>query len=684
MRWLRGPKAGEPSAQSPMKHALVVAVAVVYVAMSVAEGGYTPEAIAAGTLLIWWAVIVGLAVGAWPRDDIPRPALAAGLCIAGLTLLTALSLAWSSDDGRTFVEVVRVAGYTGLFVLVILSSRAGGARAWLVGLALGLSAVAVLALGSRLEPALPGGEGEIGEFIPSARGRLGYPIGYWNGLGALMALATVLLVWLGARSETRLGRSLAVGALPVVMLTMYLTSSRGGVAAMAIGLTLLVALGPARAQLLGGALLAAAGGAALVGLTGLRSALVDEPGTPLADFAGDEILLATLIMCAAVGLARYLGDRRLERVRLPRVPIRPALVALGVVAVGAAVAANPVARFEDFKTPPEAESGAATEAASTSGSGRYQFWSAAVDAFGEEPVTGIGSGGFETWWAQNGTISRTIRDAHSLYLETLAELGIGGVLLLVSFIGIGAVYGWRRRARGSPGGATEVALAVLVAGAFSAGLAWTWELPAAFVPVVVAVALLVGPATLRVPGASDRVRDGRHAGAAAGLGGRRSFGWGVLTLLLGWAAVWAAAVLLLTEIKLDDSRDSVDRFELLGAAQEAADASTLQPWAAQPWLQRALVEEQVRNFGAARRYVDKAIERAPEDWSLWYVASRIEQRAGNIPQAGEDYERARSLNPRAVLFTGGEDGEEPPASVPEGPDDRSSSRHAPQAPETPW
>jgi len=304
-----------------MKHALAVAVAVVYVVVALPDGSYAPEAIAAGTLVIWWAVIVGLAVGAWPRTGVPRPAIAAGVCIAALAVLTALSLAWANDDGGAFVEVVRVAGYAGVFALVVLASPQGSARSWLLGLAIGLVAVAALALGSRFEPGLPGGDDEIGTSIPSARGRLSFPIGYWNGLGACMALAGVLLVWLGARAETRVARSLAVAALPVILLTIYLTSSRGAMIAAAVGVAVLLALGPARVRLISGLAIAAVGGGALIALTEQRSPLVDDPGSPVAGFAGDEILLATLIVAASVGLVRYLVDDRLARVRISwRVP----------------------------------------------------------------------------------------------------------------------------------------------------------------------------------------------------------------------------------------------------------------------------------------------------------------------------------------------------------------------------
>jgi O-Antigen ligase len=433
---------------------------------------------------------------------------------------------------------------------------------------------------------------------------------------------------------------------------MYLTSSRGGATAAAVGLGVLLALGPARTRLAGAAALGAGGGAALVGLTELRSPLVDSPAAPAARAAGDEILLATLIVCAGVGMARYVADRPLARLTIPRVATRIGLVVLAFMAMAAVAAANPVARFDEFRDkPPETQLQAADVAGQVggaSGSGRYQFWSAAVDAFADDPITGIGAGGYEAWWNENGPIPGILRDAHSLFFETAAELGIAGLALIVSFLALGAVHGWRRRAGGSRAGAVEATLALLVTGVLTASFEWTWELPAAFGPVVVAVALLTGPATLRR--ASDRPAASSHGGAD-GSGApvaHRSFGWGVATLLTGWVAVWIAAVLLLTETRLDDSRAAADRGDVAAAAQNASDASTLQPWAAEPRLQLALVEEGEGNYSAAREEIGEAIDRAPDDWSLWYVASRIEEAAGDRDAARSAYEVARSLNPRAI------------------------------------
>src|SRR6478672_10843743 len=127
-----------PHAPSGGAYPVIVAgVAVLYVALAVANGGYSSELTAGATVGIWWAVVIALALGAWPRSRVPVAAVWAGACLVGLAAWTAISMSWASDDGGAFVEVVRVMGYLGLFALVVIASPRASARMWLSGLALG-------------------------------------------------------------------------------------------------------------------------------------------------------------------------------------------------------------------------------------------------------------------------------------------------------------------------------------------------------------------------------------------------------------------------------------------------------------------------------------------------------------------------------------------------------------------
>jgi tetratricopeptide (TPR) repeat protein len=320
--------------------------------------------------------------------------------------------------------------------------------------------------------------------------------------------------------------------------------------------------------------------------------------------------------------------------------------ALALAIVIGVIVANPAARWREFKAfPPQAtrQGYVAAHLASGNGSGRYQYWAEAKDAFKSEPIRGIGAGGYEAYWLQHGTLNVPVRDAHSLYLETAAELGIVGLLLLLAFLVVVAVSGWRRRIERFPGGEVCVALALLVAGLVSAGLDWTWELPACFGPVVLVAGLLTGPATVDREGVAQASRRSRPRP-------RGRLAVGVATFVVGIAAILASGILFLAQVSVGQSQDAVDRGDLTAAAQDARDATDIEPWAAQPYLQLALVEELGGDLAAAKHYVDEAIDRAPDNWQLWFIKTRLEVKAGDGAAARASLARAHELNPDAPFL----------------------------------
>ncbi len=647
--WDRG-GAWRPATLQPL---VAVAVAAIYVALALSDGGYSRELTGGATVAVWWAVVIAMALGGWPRTRVPTVAVGAGVCLASLAVWTAISIGWASDHGGTFAEIVRALGYLGLFVLVVISAPRASARTWLGGVALGLVVVAGLSLLSRFEPSF-GGDSELGTLLPAAASRLSYPIGYWNGLAAAMAIGVVLLVWLGGHARAAAVRAAAVAVIPLPILVVYLASSRGGVAAGIVGLAVLLGVGPSRARMLAGLFLGGAGGALLIVLASRQHELVDAVGNSAAAAQGDQMLAVSIALVFALGILRLLLDPWIGRIEVPERTTRAVGIAVVVAVIAGILVAGPSKRWDEFKQVGTLETKTTYVAAhltSGRGSGRYQFWSTAVDAFEDHPLNGIGAGGYEAYWAQHGSLARPVRDAHSLFLEAMAELGLVGLVLILGFLGFAVVSGVRRVPSRSPGGALGAGLAVLAAGIASAAIDWTWELPACFGLVVLAAAVLTGPATLRPEPALSAVPEAVDGGRAQPSGRRPSrFGLGVATLLVGWAAIWAGGVLFLTEVKLGDSRAGASSNDLSSAAQDARDAITLQPWASEPRLQLALVEELDGDLEAANRDVGEAIQRAPDNWQLWFVRARLKVKLGDVDGAGRALERARELNPRAPFL----------------------------------
>ncbi len=630
---------GKTRATDSLRHPTLAIVAVAYAALAFADGGYSQELIAGATIGIWLLLAIGVVARVWPREPLPRPAVVAGGCLLALGVLSGLSMLWADDSGRAFFAVIRVGGYLGLFALVVVSSPRGGARGWLGGLAAGLTVVAAASLATRFDPSLfGGGDRGVSAVLPAAMGRLSYPIGYWNGLAACLAIDGVLLAWLGAQARTQLGRATAVALLPLVALALYLTSSRGGLGAALTGGLVLLVLERKRPALLTGTLLGGAGGALLVLLAHTRDDFLQGVATSAARTEGVEMGLATLACAVGVGLARYLLDRRLARVRLPAIPWRIAAPALIVAAAIAVAAIHPVARVHEFTTIDTARSGNAapekSDLISARGNGRAQFWEAALDAFGSSPVEGIGAGNYELYWNAHPEAPLWLVNAHSLYLESLAELGIAGLLCVLGFFAA-AVVAAVRRVGSSPGGEVAVALAVLTAAALSAGLEWTWQLPAAFAPVMIAAGLLTGAATSAPATQLPRRAYGGLARVARGAG----------AIAIAWLAVWTAGVALLTDLKLDSSRSAASRGDLAAAADDARDAANVQPWSAEPRLQLALVEELEGNLPVARIATLEAIQRSPTDWRPWVLLSRIDRGTGNAAASRAEFAYASTLSP---------------------------------------
>ncbi len=363
-----------------------------------------------------------------------------------------------------------------------------------------------------------------------------------------------------------------------------------------------------------------------------------------------------------VALLRFSLDEPLEDIDVPPGLARAVGVGVVVVAIAGVLLAGPSKRWQEFKEvgPLETQSTyVAAHLSSGRGSGRYQFWGTALDAFEAHPLDGIGAGGYEAYWHQHGSLVMPVRDAHSLFIESLAELGVVGLLLILGFVGFAVVSGARRGPTFSREGVLGAALAILAAGILSAAIDWTWELPACFGLVVLAAALLTGPATLEPeamgppPGALDGGREPYPRRRP------RRVWLGVGTLLVAGAAIWAGGIVFLTETKLGDSVEAVSANDLPAAAQDARDARAIQPWAAAPRLQLALVEELAGRLRAANRDLGEAIERAPRDWQLWFVRARLEVKLGDVAAARRALARARKLNPRAPFLARSSGGASP-------------------------
>jgi O-antigen ligase len=123
-------------------------------------------------------------------------------------------------------------------------------------------------------------------------------------------------------------------------------------------------------------------------------------------------------------------------------------------------------------------------------SARGDYWHVAWLAASHHALIGDGAGTYDLAWATYGDVARFggALDAHSLYLEMPAELGIVGLLLTCVLL-VPVVSGLRRAPR-TP--LTTAALGGAVTFVVHAGLDWDWEMPAVTAAGLVCLAALSG------------------------------------------------------------------------------------------------------------------------------------------------------------------------------------------------
>jgi O-antigen ligase len=315
------------------------------------------------------------------------------------------------------------------------------------------------------------------------------------------------------------------------------------------------------------------------------------------------------------------------------------------VSLAGIVLAHPAARFRAFeRVPSTSVSATASHFLSGNGSGRWQFWTAAVDEFRSAPLHGTGAGSYGFWWAQHASFTYELRNAHSLYLEVLGELGVIGLLLISgALLGGLAVAARRLRTLQGESRVTLAALtAVLVAFLLGAGIDWIWQLTVVGVVGIAALGLITGPSTLpQKRPLETRTRGPRRPQIAAG----------IAVLAVAFAIVCAQAIPWLAAGKVSDSQAAVRRGDLTAALGDALGAQGIEPWAGSPYLQTALVAEQQGDLALARKAISSAIRRDSSDWKVWFVASRIQRESGFLREAKRSYETAHSLNPRSPFLT---------------------------------
>jgi O-antigen ligase len=338
------------------------------------------------------------------------------------------------------------------------------------------------------------------------------------------------------------------------------------------------------------------------------------------------ICLATLYFTYSRGAWLALGAGALAALTLarPRLPRRLPVALAAIVVVVAVVlalihAGGPGAIYREFSgSGPTVGANKDRRLFSLSGSSRAQYWDVAWREYEANPLLGSGAGSFQRHWLRLRPAALPVRDAHSLYLETLAEVGPVGLLLLAAALAVPVLAGIRARSDPLAAPAFGGYVAYLV----HAAQDWDWELPA-----VTLAGLACAVTLLRLADREPRRRVGRRAR-------------GIAVALAALLAA-AAATALAGNAALAGANSAIDADEPATATRDAHLAQRLVPWSPDPWRLRGEALLAQGEVDRARRSFRHALRKDAADWEAWADLALVT--SGSARRSAVAH--ARRLNP---------------------------------------
>jgi tetratricopeptide (TPR) repeat protein len=563
-------------------------------AVAADHGGYWPTSWGWTTLALSATALVALVLG------VERPATLELAWLGGVLLIcawTAASMAWTTSKTQTTLEVERSLVYAAIAIATIAIARRASVAALLWGAWAGTALICLYALATRLFP------DRLGVTDTVAGYRLSTPVGYWNGLGLVAGTAALLALGLVVEARRIVPRIVAGASLAVLMPTLYFTFSRGAWVALAVGVALVVVVSPRRLRFVTALGVLALPSAVAVGLAyHARPLRLSNVALSRAVGAGHSLAWQLLLAAALGALVAGLWATLAHRVDVPR-PVRAgyaavlaaALVAaLGIVLVhyGGPSGAWSHAR-RSLEGNPSSSPDVSKRLLSFGSAARIDQWHVAVDEWRGHRLLGTGAGTYAQYWMAARSNAGKVLDVHNLYVETLAELGLVGLVILVGALLVPLAGAARSR---------HLPLVAVAAGAYATWLAhaaydWDWELPAVTLPALICAGAVLAAG---------------RAGGTTPIGRRQS------PLVAAALVIGVVGTLALFENRtLVQSADHAQRGDYKQALALARRARWLTPWSSDPWLQIAGIRiQQGRRIDAVDAY-RHAVAKDPDDWTLW-------------------------------------------------------------------
>ncbi len=593
-------------------------------------------------LAILFAPAARRAYGSWP----------AALLLA-LTALTALSVVWSVQPDDSWQDAGRMLAYSAVFGAAVALAHAAPSRwqAILGGVVLAAVVVCGYALATEVFPA---------RLDPNdLYARLQEPYGYWNAIGLTAAMGVIGALWLGARrAGHELLSALSYPIMGLFLITLLLAYSRGALAALTLGLILWFAIVPLRLR--SAAVLVTGGlGAAVVVAWDFSQHALSTDGVPLPErvSAGHQLgvlIAAVLLALSIAGLSiGFFTARRAPRrsTRRRAGTLLIGLLVLAILAFAGRVAVSKRGLFGSIShtfnslTNPNAKVPANTPGRLTAvGSVRARYWNEALEVFKAHPLLGSGARGFETAHLRYRTELIEAHQAHGYIVQTLADLGLVGLLVTLALLAVWMLaagrsthpfnrrwQGWRWRGHPEPYTAERIGmlsmLCLVVVFGLHSLIDWTWYVPGDACVALLCAGWLAGRGPLA---------GGAHADES--------------TLALPSSATWmAGAPDARPRRPRLPSRSEIGRLRIAAAACVVI-AALLAAWAQwQPQRSAEASNEALallaRNPSAALAAARRGVSRDPLSAEALFALSAVQQDAGQGAQARATLQQAVRLQP---------------------------------------
>jgi hypothetical protein len=611
---------------------LLAPAALIYLSFN--AGGYFPSAPGFVAIVFAQALILRSTLAGRPFEGFSRTL---AIPLLALVLYAAWQLAstlWSHATSASLDSYDRTLLYVLAFALFGSLRYTPQRMRWLLrALVAGMAAVCLIGLISRV---LPHTWPTASSFFND---RLNYPLTYWNAEGMLATTALILGFHLSAdRDEHWSVRVLAAALLPAIAATLLLTFSRGAMGVAIVGLLAYCVL--TRLHTLPATLLATVPSTAIALRSAWDATLLasSKPTSAAAVTQGRHVAVVVGACMVGAGLLRgalLLVDRALVRMPVVRNPPRrtvrvgigaaAAVIVLAVVlALGAAgFAQREYDKFVNEKSGPHTAQ-TRERLSDPANNGRLSLWKAAVRIYDPQKLRGTGAGTYQLYYPRYRTERLYVVDTHSLYLQSLAELGVVGFVLILLVV-FGILGGLAARIRGPDRALYAALFAATLAWAIHQAFDWDWQMPA----VTLGVFMLAGLALAR---------------PADGGPGRFGLPAGRTLVGLGWLVLAVAPLLVsISYARLQQSGAELKSGNCTSAKREALSSLSLSAKRPQAYVIAGVCDLQQGFAQAAVPAMAEAATLTPQSWEDAYWLAVARAAAGLDPRAA--IRRAITLDP---------------------------------------